>query len=138
MNIIQCNFCKKPFHSLGGKICTECNRKIDEDFIKVRDYIYEHNDTNIDKVAEETEVSKQVIVHLLKEGRLTINDGQGGGAGMLFCEVCKTSINTGRMCDSCKEKLTSAMNKNITSGKSPQTRRIDPHDPHITAKINKN
>ena len=137
MNIIQCSFCKKPFHTLGGKICTECNRKMDEDFIKVRDYIYDHNDANIDKVSEETEVSKHVIVHLLKEGRLIINDGQGGGGGMLFCEVCKKPLNTGRMCDGCKGKLASTMQKNVATPKPPGSRGSELHDFHASAKIKK-
>ena len=136
MNIIQCNFCKKPFHTLGSKICTDCLAKMDEDFIKVRDYIYDNKNTDIEVVSEETGVTKQVILHLLKEGRLILEDKHGGG-GMLLCEVCKKPINTGRMCNACKGNLASTMQKSISAGKPHDTHRNDSTDMKNTAKINK-
>ena len=120
MNIIQCQFCKKPFASIGGKICPECNEKIDKDFITVRDYIYEHKQSNIDKISEETEVSKQIIIHLLKEGRLIIDSPDGSGGGLLLCEVCKTPINTGRMCKDCMGKVASTIDKSVSGQKKPE------------------
>jgi len=105
-------YCKKPFASLGGRICPACNEKIDRDFITVRDYIYEHKSSNIDKIAEETEVHKQIIIHLLKEGRLVI-DGPGDGGGVLYCEMCKKPINTGRLCKDCTGNVASKMDKSI-------------------------
>jgi len=88
-------------------------RKIDEDFIVVRDYIDEHKHSDVDKVSEETGVKKQIIIHLLKEGRLIIDDPEGEGGGMLQCEACKKPINTGRLCKECKEKLSTTMQKSI-------------------------
>ena len=123
MNIIQCTFCKKPFQSFGGRICVNCLEKIDRDFITVRDYIYENKHTDMDKVSEETEVPKQIILHLLKEGRLIIDDPEGGGDGILTCEVCKKPINSGRMCKDCKDKVASTMQKNIEIRKSPEYRK---------------
>jgi hypothetical protein len=90
--------------------------KIDMDFITVRDYIYDNKHASMDKVSEDTGVSKQIIMHLLKEGRLIIDDPDGGG-GVLFCESCKKPISTGRMCKECKDKVATSMQKNITSNK---------------------
>jgi len=106
--------CKKPFQSFGSRICGNCLEKIDKDFIIVRDYIYEHKHADMDTVSEDTGVPKQIIMHLLKEGRLTIDD-PSGESGILFCEVCKKPINTGRMCKSCKEKVANTMHQNVTS-----------------------
>ena len=114
MNIIQCTFCKKPFQTLGRRICGECLEQIDKDFITVRDYIYENKHSDMDKVSEETGVSKQIILHLLKEGRLILDDDTGGG-GVLFCEVCRKPISSGRMCKDCKGKVSLTMQKNITA-----------------------
>jgi len=122
MNIIQCQFCKKPFGSLGRKVCPDCDEKIDKDFIAVRDYIYEHKHSSIDEIAEETEVPKQIILHLLKEGRLTIDSPDGSGGGLLYCEVCKKSINTGRMCKDCMGKVATTMNMNVAGHKQPGSR----------------
>ena len=113
MNIVQCTMCKKPFQTFGSKICGNCLEKIDKDFITVRDYIYEHKHASMDKVAEDTEVPKQIIMHLLKEGRLIIDDPDS--ASVLFCEVCKKPINTGRICKSCKDKVATTMQKNVDS-----------------------
>ncbi|MDR2571921.1 MAG: hypothetical protein LBD23_16705 [Oscillospiraceae bacterium] len=119
MNIKQCTFCKRPFGSLGGKICPACLEQIDKDFIMVRDYIYEHKHSNIDKISEETEVSKQVIMYLLKEGRLIIDGPDGDGGGLLTCEACRKPINTGRLCKECVGKVSSTMDKNVTTHKKP-------------------
>ena len=114
MNIIQCQFCKKPFQSIGRKICPACLDQIDRDFVTVRDYIYEHKHTDIDTVVEDTEVSKQIILHLLKEGRLTLGD-ESENTGLLHCEVCRKPISSGRMCKDCQDKVKSKMQKNIES-----------------------
>ena len=118
MNIVQCTYCKKPFQSLGSRICPACLEQIDRDFITVRDYIYEHKHSNIDKIAEETEVKKSIIIHLLKEGRLIIDSPDGDG--LLVCEMCKKPINTGRMCKECMGKVASTMDKNVSGSKKPQ------------------
>ena len=117
MNIVQCTYCKKPFQSLGGRICPACLEQIDRDFITVRDYIYENKPSNIDKIAEETEVKKSIIIHLLKEGRLIIDSPDGDG--LLVCDMCKKPINTGRLCKECMAKAASAMDKNVASNKKP-------------------
>jgi predicted amidophosphoribosyltransferase len=121
MNIVQCTFCKKPFASVGGRICPACSEQIDRDFITVRDYIYDHKSSNIDIIAKETEVPKQTIIHLLKEGRLVIESLDGGeGGGVLFCEMCKKPINTGRLCKDCMGKVANKMTKNVADKKRPQ------------------
>ena len=133
MNIVQCRMCRKPFDSISGKICPECLHKIDKDFVKVRDYIYEHKRADVDTVAKETEVEKQIILHLLKEGRLTLS-GSEGGESALLCEVCKKPISSGRMCSECKDKLSATMQKSIgidkpaDAGKSKKA----PADPRNT------
>ncbi|MDR2590805.1 MAG: hypothetical protein LBC71_07465 [Oscillospiraceae bacterium] len=135
MTFVQCTFCRKPFTSLGGRICPACNEQIDRDFITVREYIYENKHSNIDKIAKETEVPKQHIIHLLKEGRLIIDSVDGDG--ILFCEVCKKPINTGRMCKECMSKVASTIDKK-TSGSSSSKPKQEPRDePNIkgSAKI---
>jgi predicted amidophosphoribosyltransferase len=120
MDIIQCSFCKKPFQSFGGRVCNNCHEKIDKDFITVREYIYENKRADMDKISEETGVPKQIILYLMKEGRLIIDDPDGGKQGILFCEVCKRPINTGRMCKDCKGKVSTTMQKNIEIRSSPE------------------
>ena len=127
MNIIQCTLCKKPFQSIGGKVCVNCLEKLDEDFRVVRDYIYENKRADVDTVAEETGVPKKHIQFLLKEGRLIIEDLSGGS--LLSCEVCKKPISTGNMCDDCKTQLARTMDKSVGTTKNsvlPQQRKDQP------------
>ena len=116
MNITTCQFCRKPFASLGGRICPACMEQIDKDFITVREYIYEHKHSNIDRISKETEVPKPIILHLLKEGRLIIDSPDGDG--VLFCESCKKPINTGRLCKDCMGVAASAMDKSSAASQA--------------------
>jgi len=120
MNIIQCQFCKKPFQSIGRRICPDCLEQIDKDFLVVRDYIYDNKHADIDKVSEDTGVTKQIILHLLKEGRLTLGDNsdEKGGRGVLFCEMCRKPISSGRLCKVCTDKVSNTMQRNIETHKS--------------------
>ena len=89
----------------------------------------------MDKVSEETEVPKQIILHLLKEGRLTIDDPDDISGGILLCEVCRKPINTGRMCKDCKDKVANTMQKNIEIRKSGEYRKGAAADLKGAAKV---
>ena len=119
MNIIQCKMCKKPFHSIGSKICPDCLNEIDKDYFIVRDFVYDNPGADIDTTAEETKVDKAIILHLLKEGRLTLSSVGDGGGTMLMCEVCRKPITSGRMCEMCKAKVATTMNKSVEANKPP-------------------
>ena len=125
MNIVQCTFCKRPFGSIGGKVCPNCLQQLDLDFITVRDYIYEHKHSNIDIIAKETEVTKQKIMYLIKEGRLIIDSPDGEGGGLLHCEMCKKPIKTGRLCKDCTGKVALSMDKNVGGQKKPEAKASD-------------
>jgi len=134
MNIVQCRFCLKPFASVGGRVCPVCNEKIDKDFITVREYLYENKHSNIEVISEETEVSKQIIIHLLKEGRLVI-DGPIEGGGILVCELCKKPVNTGRLCKDCMGEVALSLDKGVTSGKKTEVNNVE-NNLKNSAKIN--
>jgi len=134
MNIMQCSLCKKPFQSYGGKICGECLVKLDEDFIKVRDYLDDHKNAGFEKITEDTGVPKQSILHLLKDGRLIIEDPEA--TGILLCEVCKKPISTGRMCKDCKNSVANTMQKNIDIRKPQAVPQNDSPSFKGAAKVN--
>ena len=121
MTIIQCKICRKPFQSLGGDTCHECLDRIDKDFIKVRDYIYDNRDAKMDEIIEETGVEKAVILRLLKECRLKLDSPDA--AGMLLCDTCRKPISSGRMCNECKSKAASEMIKSATGANPEPTKK---------------
>jgi len=118
MNVIQCKSCKKLFQSLGERVCDKCHRQLDDDFVKVRDYIYENENSTIDNVAEDTGVSKKTIMQLLEEGRLVL--AGPGGVGVLFCTACKKPIPSGKMCKECEDDVKDAMRSKISSAEEPE------------------
>lgn len=113
MNVVQCTFCKRPFMQISNKICPACLEKIDKDFVKVRDFIYDNKFAGIDAAAEETGVDQKIIMYLVKEGRLIIDSPDGEGGGMLHCESCKKPINTGRLCSNCSDSISNKMTSRV-------------------------
>ena len=85
MEVKQCGFCRMPYQSQGNKICSDCLIKLDEDFIKIRDYLYEHDRAGIEEVSEATGVPRKSIFNLLKEERLIVGDENGYSGGILKC-----------------------------------------------------
>lgn len=103
MNIKNCPKCKRIFTPLNKElICIECQKKEEEEFICVRDYLRENRGQNINIVSEETGVSVKKILQYLKQGRLEITEGMGE---FLKCEKCGVSIKTGKFCRNCSEKM---------------------------------
>ena len=124
MNIAQCIICKKPFQMLSKKVCPSCLEEMDAQFIKVRDYLDENPNAGVDKVVEETEVPRSIIMYLIKEGRIIMGGGKAGGN--LTCEVCKKPIDEGKICNKCKANLASMIDKTAGSGK-PEPRKEEPN-----------
>jgi len=116
----QCEFCRRPYEDMGKSVCGECLLKLDEDFVKIREYLYDHNGAGIEEVSEETGVSRKVIFYLLKEERLIVGDENGSVNGILKCESCKRPIPTGRMCGSCKKEVVKSLNDSAGSYSVPR------------------
>lgn len=99
VTILQCKQCKRLFQSFGSSFCPDCVQKLEENFELVRKYIYDNPHANVVEISQETDVPERDILYFLKEGRLSIAEGDG----MLLCENCGRSIITGRYCDHCKK-----------------------------------
>jgi len=113
MEVTQCEFCRRLYQSAGNRLCNDCLIKLDEDFIKIREYLYEHDRAGIEEVSEATGVSRKTIMFLLKEERLTVSSDRVDGGGILVCEACKKPISTGRICESCRKEVISALQDSV-------------------------
>ena len=98
----------------------ECLLKLDEDFIEIREYLYEHENAGIEEVSEATGVSRKSIFYLLKEERLLVGEDNENVSGILTCESCKKPIRTGRMCVFCKKEVITALNESIKIVRLPK------------------
>jgi len=115
MKAKQCEFCRRPH--IGNKLCSDCLKKLDEDFILVREYLWEHNGAGIEEVHEATGVSRKSIFYLLREERLIVGDENGCANAILTCESCKQPINTGRLCAGCKKQVLTALHQSVAAVK---------------------
>lgn len=109
MDIKNCKRCGKMFSYLSGMIiCNECKKVDEEDFIKVRKYLYDNPGSSMQQISEVCEVSAEKITRFLKEGRLEIREGSNV---ILECEICGKSISSGRRCSNCAKQLERDLNK---------------------------
>ncbi|WP_422446897.1 TIGR03826 family flagellar region protein [Thermoanaerobacterium sp. DL9XJH110] len=98
MELRNCPECGKLFVYTVKNLCPDCVKKEEEDFEKVRDYLYDNPGATIEEVSEKTGVDSKKVLEFLREGRLVLKNAN---AGILSCEMCGAPILTGRYCDKC-------------------------------------
>jgi hypothetical protein len=96
---------------------------LEDQYILVRDYLYENPYESADKVSEETGVPPKVILYFIRDGR--IQDVRTDG--LLRCEQCGKPIDSGRFCKKCMSMLDERMIKPMqqtkeTAAKSEERR----------------
>lgn len=116
MDIRNCRQCGGIYVYDNFNICPKCRKQEEEDFQKVKKYLYENPDANISEVSEETGVETKKIISFLKQGRLEIKDENNS---ILTCERCGKSIRTGRFCKKCVADMDREFKKAIGGGKDP-------------------
>jgi flagellar operon protein (TIGR03826 family) len=105
-DVRNCRKCGKIFNHIGGApICPACREKEEEDFQRVKKYLYENPGASLTQVSTELEISVEMIKRFLREGRLEIANDEGNL--VLECENCGRSIKTGRFCPDCERNLAS-------------------------------
>lgn len=102
MEVKNCKSCGKMFNYIGKPICPTCEKKLEDKFQEVKQYVKEHKEASITVVAEENDVSVNQIKRWVRQERLAFSDASMVG---LECENCGTLIKTGRFCENCKLKL---------------------------------
>lgn len=115
MDIRNCKNCGKIYKYDGFNICRSCRRDAEQDFKKIKEYIYEYPGADISEVHEATEVEVDKIIGFLRDGRLEIAKG---GNLILECEKCGISITTGRFCDKCSLELQKELGGVVDSARS--------------------
>lgn len=108
--VVQCKKCARLYQSLGASpYCPKCVEDLEQSFELVKNYIYDHPQANAVEISEETGVPEKDIFYFLKEGRLSVSEGNA----ILRCEQCGRSITTGRYCDACKSSLERELSASI-------------------------
>lgn len=87
------------FRGCGEYRCEDCRYVAYDDYGKVRNYVEKHGGATAAQVSEATGVKQKTIRTMLKESRLEIADGSNS---FMKCEMCGTSIRSGRVCHNCE------------------------------------
>jgi rRNA maturation endonuclease Nob1 len=104
LNVRNCRRCGKIFNYISGAmLCQRCRQLEEEDFKRIKEYLYQNPGSSLSQVSTELDISVERIKRFLKEGRLEIvgNDENF----ILECESCGRSIKTGRFCNDCATNL---------------------------------
>ncbi|MDP4179505.1 MAG: MerR family transcriptional regulator [Bacillota bacterium] len=111
-DVRNCRRCGKVYNYIGNPLCPTCIQADDEDFKRVKEYLYKYPGAAMSKVSEDLEISVDKITRYLREGRLEIVGEEANI--VLSCENCGKSIKTGRFCDICQSSLTTSLKKTAT------------------------
>ncbi|MGM0471734.1 MAG: hypothetical protein ACQEQI_05565 [Bacillota bacterium] len=113
MGLKNCQRCGQVFASNSDKICSECQEEIEENFEKVRDYIYDHGQASLPQIHEDTGVSIEEIKQFIREGRLVeLNTDL-----TIDCKRCGAPIKSGKYCEDCRSDLSQGLSSPKTDKK---------------------
>jgi len=114
MDVRNCKKCGKVFAYNGYNTCPQCKKQDEEEFMVVKEYVYDNPGADIQLVSQETGVEVKKILRYLRDGKLEIREGNGNL--ILDCERCGAAIKTGRFCERC----TVEMQRELRSSISPK------------------
>ena len=98
MTARQCRRCRKLYIPVGlNPNCPECVRRIDEAFVRVRDYLYSHPSASMDELIELGDVTPADVDGWLREGRLLVSKD----TKLIVCVRCGKPISSGKLCGDC-------------------------------------
>lgn len=121
MDLRNCTKCGRVFSYNGVPICSRCSNTDEEDFKRVKEYLYDNPGATVMEVSEETGVSEKQILRYLRESRIEIRDENNI---FLDCERCGKPIKSGRFCDTCVGELQKEFGSVIKAAikKQPESR----------------
>lgn len=116
MDVRNCKKCGKIYKYDGFNMCLKCRQEEEEEFKKVREYIYDNPSATIPIISEDTGVNTKKILRYLREGRLAIKNNNNNL--ILACERCGVAINTGKFCEKCAAEIQNELNNSIRQKKT--------------------
>lgn len=103
MEVLSCKGCGRLYNYIGGpKLCPACQKKLEDKFQEVKQYLNENPNASISEVSEKLDVSVKQIKQWVREERLAFSEACADG---ILCEHCGVPIRTGRFCDKCKSQM---------------------------------
>lgn len=119
MELRNCKKCGRAFAYKGIPVCLRCKGNDEDEFRKVKDYLYDNPGATIREVSDETGVDEQQILRYLKDSRIEIIEE---GNFVLECERCGKSLRSGKFCDVCVGEMRQEFSKAI----KPKEEKVKP------------
>ena len=67
MNVTNCRSCGRLFNVIDGeRLCPECQKKIDERFKDVKEYLHDHPDASVEELSKELKISVKQIIRWIR------------------------------------------------------------------------
>lgn len=108
MNVRNCRKCGRVFnYIIGQTLCLSCRDALESKYKEVKEYVQKNRGCGINEVAEECDVEPSQIRQWIREERLEFTEDSMIG---LACEICGSSIRTGRYCEKCKAQTLNGLN----------------------------
>ena len=121
MEVKNCKGCGRLFNYMSGPpLCANCQRKLEEKFQEVKEYLEENPNSSVNQVSEAMDVSVKQIKQWIREERLSLSQPSGDG---VLCEHCGTPICSGRFCDKCKVDMQNSFSSAIEKPKAPEPKK---------------
>jgi len=77
-DIRNCKRCGRLFNYIGGRpICQDCKKQDEEEFKRVKEYLYEHPKASIIEVSNALDISVQKIKSYLRKVDLKLSEPKG-------------------------------------------------------------
>lgn len=127
LNLKNCPRCGKLFaKTTASDLCSVCADGEEEDFQKIKKFLWENPKATIEVVHEKTGVSRERIIKFIREDRLI---AEGLDLDFLIeCERCGEFISHGRFCEKCQQELIAG----FSSGKTKVKKKEDKNDTENT------
>lgn len=108
MNVHNCRKCGKVFNYIAGPIvCPACREALENKFREVKEFVQAHHTATMAEISTNCEVDMQQIRQWIREERLQFTDDS---PIKVNCELCGTTIGTGRFCEPCKASMARDLN----------------------------
>ena len=125
MDVRNCRSCGRLFNYMSGPpICSMCQKKLEDKFREVREYLNENPRSSVRALSEAMDVSTKQIKQWTREERLTLSEP---GADGINCEHCGEPISSGRFCEKCKASMTNTLNGVLGKPKAPEAKKQESH-----------
>jgi uncharacterized protein (UPF0212 family) len=101
----------------GPRLCQACQKKLEDKFQDVKQYLNDHPHATISATADEMDVSVKQIKQWVREERLAFSEASADG---ITCEHCGAPIRTGRFCDKCKGQMANGLAATLVKPKEEE------------------